>query len=137
MRLKQFFLMSAILWTLAILTVCWMPMSKLVEDDGSRSWMFTIPYFDKLVHFGIFMIFAILWFLASDRSRPWRRIFTAGILLAAITEIVQTLPVIGRQADLDDAACDLLGVAAGILFIGWFLAYLGRQQTPALAQTPA
>ena len=63
---------------------------------------------------GMFVVFTVLW-LAAGRSR-WRYagVAGAGIALAALTEIVQTFPGIGRHGCVADFLTDLLGLAAGM-----------------------
>jgi glycopeptide antibiotics resistance protein len=137
MTLKRAFLTLAILWTLGIMTVCWVPISLFGSDDGPGRAMFDIPYFDKVVHFGIFLVFAMLWHLATTGSRQSLQIVVWGIGLAILTEVVQKLPIVGRQSDIDDAACDIAGVLLGVLIFRWLAATTARKLTPTLAETPA
>jgi hypothetical protein len=106
-------LVMAVLWTILIMTLCWLPRFVVEAIESESSWL-EVPNFDKLVHCGIFVIFAILWARVwSARSRfAW--VMLGGFALAAITEVVQQLPTIGRDANLYDAVTDAIGVVIGI-----------------------
>ena len=106
-------LVLAVLWTLAIMTVCWLPRHVVREIEDDSAW-FKIPNFDKLVHCAIFVVFSILWARVwSSRPRlAW--VVLAGLVLAVVTEVVQELPVVGRDASLYDALTDIVGVLIGI-----------------------
>ena len=47
------------------------------------------------------------------------RVGLMGIGLAALTEFVQLLPAIGREASVADGATDLLGCAIGLALAPW------------------
>ncbi len=80
------------------MTLCWLPSEVVHTVEGSSSW-FEIHDLDKAVHFGIFFVFACF----GCRIWPFRRRYAwvglMGIGLAAVTEIVQLLPAIGRDAE--------------------------------------
>jgi uncharacterized protein (DUF486 family) len=111
-RMTTYRAIIAVLWTLAILTLCWLPgdVVRVVEKDSS--W-FQIPNLDKLVHWGIFVLFALLW-LRVGTSR-WRFLWVGlgGLVMAVVTEVVQTIPIIGRDGSLDDGVTDCIGVLIG------------------------
>ena len=95
--LSRYRLAMAIFWTLLIMTLCWLPKAVVHELEDDSSW-FEFPNFDKVVHAGIFVVFAILWarVLSSPRRLLW--IALAGLCLAVATEVGQALPVVGRDA---------------------------------------
>jgi len=105
--------MIAVLWTLVILTLCWLPSSVLQEVEKDSSW-FQIPNLDKLVHWGIFLLFSLLWLRVG--SSRWRFLWVAlaGLVLAVVTEVVQLLPIIGRDGNIGDAVTDCIGVLIGL-----------------------
>jgi hypothetical protein len=103
----------AALWTLTIMALCWLPRAWVHEVEGGSSW-FQIPHFDKVVHASIFALFSVLWLRAVSGRRRYLLIFLAGFLLAAMTELVQNLPIVGRDADAVDALTDVAGVAFGL-----------------------
>ncbi len=124
----------AVSWTLAILFLCWMPGKWVQEVEGESAWL-QIPDLDKVVHWGIFVLFAVLW-LRTSTSR-WRYVWVglAGLAMAAITEIVQTVPAIGRDGEIGDAITDLIGVAIGMVVARWIETLLVRAES-ALSRTP-
>ena len=110
---KKLRLGMALLWTIAILAVCWSPAYWFHEVERQSSW-FTIPNFDKAIHWSIFAGFAVLWIRVATLRRRYLWVSLAGLALAAVTELVQNLPLIGRDGNLGDALGDILGIAAGL-----------------------
>jgi hypothetical protein len=108
----------AALWTLAIMVLCWMPRYIVEEVEEGSSW-FEIPNLDKVVHWGIFVVFAVLWLRTSTSRRRYAWVALGGLALAVITELVQTIPAINRNAGLDDGITDLIGVALGLAVARW------------------
>ncbi len=106
----------AALWTALILVLCWMPRQYVMETDQRILW-FTIPNLDKLVHWGIFLIFGILWVRASGSRFRYLHVALAGLALAVITEVVQSLPPIGRDCNLNDGLADLTGLVLGLALV--------------------
>src|SRR6185437_3412702 len=120
----------ATLWTLVILVLCWTPRQIVQELEEGPSWfLLLIPNYDKLVHWGIFLVFSVLW-LRTGTSR-WRYAWVAlgGLALAAITEIVQLLPAIRRDASVADALTDLIGAAIGLAIARWVEPLLRRAES--------
>jgi hypothetical protein len=111
-------LAMAVLWTLVILILCWMPGDWVQEVEGGSPW-FQIPDLDKVIHWGIFVAFTVLW-LRTSTSR-WRYLWVAlaGLAVAVVTEVVQELPAIGRDGEVGDAITDLIGVAIGLGLARW------------------
>ena len=80
---------------------------------------------DKIIHFLMFLPFPFLAYLAFNRyatKHPrvilWIFVaFFAGIVLAAGTEIGQALLTAWRTGDPADFQADLIGLAAGTLFV--------------------
>ena len=89
--LEGFRIAMAALWTIVILVLCWMPGEWVQEVEEGSSW-FQIPNLDKVVHWGIFVVFTVLW-LRTGTSR-WRYAWVAlgGLAVASITELVQNAP---------------------------------------------
>lgn len=114
--LKRLRLVSAIAWTLVILILCWTPDIYLPveEEPGLLSYLLPVPI-DKLVHAGIFLVFAVLWLRALGGTRTsyvW--VVLAGIALAAISELGQEVPIVHRDGSWDDGLADAIGVVLGI-----------------------
>src|SRR3954451_16819621 len=110
----------AVLWTIMILAMCWTPGDWLpVKQEEESSWL-DIPHFDKLVHGGLFAVFAVLWMAAlAGRSRRIARVAVAGLFVAAISELGQLIPAVNRDGELMDVLADSARLLAGL---GLFLA---------------
>ncbi|MEP2025069.1 MAG: VanZ family protein [Reichenbachiella sp.] len=80
--------------------------------------LFDIPirHLDKLVHFGLFFIHAMLLALALEVKKEALKIFSFGVILTLATEGLQTY-VPGRQADVWDGMADVCGTSSGMLFV--------------------
>ena len=70
------------------------------------------PGVDKLVHLGLFLLLAL-----TARWAGIGRATAAGVLVlyAAVSEVVQGLDVVGRDASVADWGADVLGVLTGLL----------------------
>jgi VanZ family protein len=112
-RLRGYRIATAIFWTLVIMTLCWLPRDAINRLEDNSALLF-IPNFDKVVHAGIFLVFAVLW--ARGLSSPRRLVWIAlgGIGLAVITEAGQALSAVGRDASVADALTDVIGVVVGL-----------------------
>ncbi len=86
-----------------------------VEEDSS--W-FRLPNLDKVVHFILFFVFAILWVRAVRWPRKPLAIGIMGLVLTIVTELGQELPVVGRDATLGDGLTDLSGLLIGLAIAG-------------------
>ena len=105
----------AIVWTVIILVACWTPRESLPIREGGPS-LLRYLHVDKVVHFGMFAVFSVAWRNAASR-RASTPIAIAGILLAIVTELVQSTPIVGRDGDVWDALADALGVVGGLAFM--------------------
>ena len=106
-------LITAVVWTLTIVALCLLPGFWINEVEKGSSW-FQLPNFDKLVHSVIFVLFSILWLrVGSSRSR-YMWVVVGGLALGAGTELLQNLPVVGRDGNLSDALTDVAGVLVGL-----------------------
>jgi len=116
--LERIRLAAAILWTLVIMGLCWMSPRWVREVEQSSPW-FELPDLDKVVHWGIFCVFALLWLRTSrSRLRYWF-VALGGLALAAITELVQNLPIVNRHGSVADALADLTGVIIALAIAKW------------------
>lgn len=79
----------------------------LAPDDGG---MGLIPW-DKAKHFIVFYVLTALAVLALPASRFWR---IGAVLLAfgVFIELLQALPIIGRDAAFGDVLADACGICA-------------------------
>src|SRR5262245_34687890 len=123
--LKAVRIAMAALWTSVIFFLCWMPGKWIQEVQEGSPWL-QLPDLDKVVHWGIFVLFTVLW-LRTGTSR-WRYAWVAlgGLAVAAITELVQLIPAIGRDAEVADVITDLIGVAIGLAVARWIEPLLRR-----------
>ncbi|AMV39565.1 VanZ family protein [Planctomyces sp. SH-PL62] len=112
-------LYAAIGWTLLIFVLCWMP--RTIVDQAGGEGGFMIPNLDKVAHSGLFAGFAFLWLKAAPVRKRLALVVLAGLAIAVITELGQLMPVVNREADIDDGLFDLLGIALGsIAYFGVF-----------------
>lgn len=107
----------AIAWTVLILVLCWTPPRHLPMPERGPSFFHMIGG-DKIIHGGIFAVFALLWRKAtSSASAPI--IAISGLALAVITELGQATSLVGRDGDLWDGIADTTGVGVGLVFAAW------------------
>lgn len=112
-------------WTLCIVVALSLPGTTLPETGS------TLPV-DKVVHFGLFLAFAMLWRRAGVGA-AW--IIGLGGAFALLMEPYQGLLIPGRAADPYDALMNLAGLAAGLLISRGGRGHLVQTQTPARGQT--
>lgn len=105
-------------WALLILALCSIPGSSVPDA--------VLFSFDKVGHFGMFFIGALLWMRTwPDRAA---RVFAAGLAFSVGTELYQgLLPLLGRSADPFDVLADALGLAVGLGLALWLQR---RQRVP-------
>ncbi|WP_158233442.1 VanZ family protein [Reichenbachiella sp. 5M10] len=88
----------------------------LRKDDGDHGLLSQIPHFDKVVHFGLFFVWAALGQISLFSRATWGRLWVVGgvflLALAGGSEWLQRY-VEGRQADFADFIVDVLGGVAG------------------------
>ncbi len=107
-------LLVAILWTLVIMGLCWVPGRLVGELDPNSIWA-RIPNLDKYIHAGIFIIFAILWMHVEGLRRRLATVFVAGCALAVLTEVVQEIAIVGRDGNIPDTTVDVVGLIVGLV----------------------
>jgi hypothetical protein len=103
----------AVIWTLTIMALCWLPGVWIQKVEHGSPW-FQLPDLDKAVHGGIFTVFSVLWLRATSCPGRYILVGAAGVALGALTEIVQNIPIIGRDAEVNDAIVDIVGVLVGL-----------------------
>jgi hypothetical protein len=108
----------ATLWTLVIMVLCWTPRYIVEEVEESSPW-FEIPNLDKVIHWGIFVVFAVLWLRVGNSRWKYAWVALGGLALTILTEVVQMIPAINRNAGLDDAITDMIGVGLGLAIARW------------------
>jgi hypothetical protein len=103
----------ALLWTILILVMCWTPQDLLPVSEKQDSLVHQF-HLDKFVHAGVFTIFSVLWLRTRIAGKSWYFwVLLGGTALAAITELVQNLPLINREGELEDFMADFAGLLLG------------------------
>jgi VanZ family protein len=114
----RFFLLPAC-WTLIILVLSLLPPS---ETPGS--FLFQIPYGDKLLHFLFYLILGVFWLLAIPAFRNTSHkmvrisIILACIVFGGIIEILQGFSGF-RTMDAYDWLADAAGALLALLCFNW------------------
>ncbi|RUT78856.1 VanZ family protein [Ancylomarina longa] len=109
-----------ILWALLIFILCSVP-----GDDLPKSSLFNLPYFDKMVHFGMFFVMGI--FLLAELSyqtnlSKFKMIGIALFLIAAYGALIEYLQqnyFIHRSGDYWDLSADILGGIVAVILYPW------------------
>lgn len=105
----------AILWTLLIFFLCFIP-GKEIPDVH-------IPLADKWAHFILFAIFAALWLLSIPRLRRkhFIGVFLSSVILGWLVEFIQgSLAFLGRSQDHMDTLADSFGGLLGVLLFYFY-----------------
>jgi VanZ family protein len=102
-----------------ILTLCWLPASTVQEPK----W-FHIPNADKIVHFGLFFVwaFCLRHDLYKQNYRSYKLallVFALCLFTAGLTELLQPI-VSNRMRDLADGSADLIGAVTAICLFSLF-----------------
>lgn len=112
----------AILWTLLIFILCFIPAKELPEVD--------IPLADKWVHFILFGVFTFLWLCSKPSRKPGflLLVFAAGIFTGWVVEELQgLLAFLGRSKDVMDILADSIGGLLGVLLFA-LLSYMSERR---------
>ncbi len=117
-RVARFRIILAALWTAVILVLCWAPRQYVQEAEENAPW-FAIPNLDKVVHWGIFVVFAVLWLRTSGSRGRYPAVALAGLALAVVTEVGQLMPQVGRDGSVADGITDLIGLTLGLILARW------------------
>jgi VanZ family protein len=110
--------LPALLWGVLILVLSLMP------GDQTNLMMFGIPHFDKIGHFGMYAVWALLAYYAfSGISRiSFRSAFLMAIVVCGLTGVVlefgQYYFARGRSFEVADMLANAAGAIVGG-FVGW------------------
>jgi VanZ family protein len=114
---RIFRFLPPLIWT-AIITI----LSLIPGDDFPQTGLANIPFIDKLIHVGMYLILAVL------LVRPLKKaalpaglfilIFT--FLLGGVLELLQAYWAVNRSGSWLDLLADLAGAALGLV-IWWYL----------------
>lgn len=122
-----------IIWAIVIFVLCSVPGNSLPQSS-----MVEIPYFDKMVHFGLFFIMGIFLIAELRYQTKLSRISIAFITFALITiyggaiEVLQENYFTNRSGDFWDLCAD---VAGGITSVFMF-PFLKKQKDLLLNRKP-
>lgn len=129
----RLWLAAALFWTLLIMAVCWVPIGMFPTGGGGEHPR-AFPHLDKVVHAGIFAIFGLLWLRALPGKARFLVVAAAGLALAVVTEYGQSLPIVGRDGDVADGVCDVIGVVLAYpLFLLFFRRTRDERPLPSIA----
>lgn len=112
-----------IAWGVLILILLGLP-----SNDFPDTSFLNIPHKDKIIHFGLFLIFVFLlsrgfalqYSFALFNKYPLVMAFTIGILYGGITELLQESVFISRGSDLFDFLSDVAGCFFGFVLFLFF-----------------
>ena len=112
---------GAILWTLLIFILCFIPAREVPDLD--------IPLADKWVHFILFGVFSFLWLLSIKEFRLHHLVIVliCSIVLGWLVEYIQgALTFLGRSQDNMDTLADGIGGLLGVV-VFWLLSFRYRR----------
>lgn len=104
---------------LAVLYTCGITILFFISTSGMPR--IGIAHLDKVVHFGIFLVFTFLWLSFLYRknnfalsTRTIVMFFLISIVYGTLIEVFQELFTVGRSFDMLDIAADMFGSLIGI-----------------------
>lgn len=118
------YLIPALAWGLIILLAISLPPGNIPKTG-----LFSIPHFDKLVHFALFAIWGLMLFAGFRKQRPGSLFqrnpallaVATGFIYAILTELLQHFCLTGRQGSYFDVLADLFGTVFGVLVLTWIV----------------
>lgn len=116
--MKLFYFWKPILWLAIICYALFIPAKELPVKP-----LFSIPHFDKMVHFTLFFVFCIL-LLRPLKKLKLNYYFLApliSIVLGGILEFSQQMFSKSRSSDIYDFMANSLGILAAVLFYYLFV----------------
>ncbi len=112
----------AVGWILLVSVLCFLPGSAFPESG----WLNDI-FFDKWVHFGLFLVLLFLWRFQFPATEGYSfMLLVLSVLYAFIIEIIQHYYIPNRSFDLGDVVADMAGGIAGV----WFWTWLYKKNRP-------
>ncbi|MFA4851953.1 MAG: VanZ family protein [Bacteroidales bacterium] len=111
--------LPGIVWSLIILILLGLPNNDLPDIS-----FLNIPYFDKIVHIFLFLVFVFLLaygFAKQNRFNILHQKFLllsllTGVIYGGLTEILQEVVFIERTSGFFDFIADVAGCLIGLLF---------------------
>ena len=109
--MKNFRMLIAVVWTLILIFVLLLPSADMPDFRFTR-----IKGIDKVFHFFVFSITGFVWANVINHTRYRKNLFLLSLMiglgLGIMTELAQSLEIIGRKFEL----CDLLANSVGVIF---------------------
>jgi VanZ family protein len=112
----------AVIWFLIVLGLMCTPRNQLPESK-----LFSIIFFDKMVHVACFALLVILFYYpigktdgtAAGKLNYLARLTIAAVVWGITTELIQRYFIPGRSFDLLDWLADSLGAIAAFFVVRW------------------
>lgn len=110
MKLKYF--IKPLIWLGLICYGLFIPVNKLPAKP-----LINLPYFDKMVHFGLFFVLCLLLFRPAKRSgfRPLIFAPSVSLFLAALLEMTQHLLSSTRSSNMYDFLANAAGIFTSVI----------------------
>ena len=107
-----------VIWLAIIFILCLVPPQDL---PGKSLWQ--IPHFDKLIHFGMYFILAVLLVrpLKTINLPVWIATLVISAFVGGLIEILQYAVTSMRSANWGDFGADVAGAGAGLLIYAWLV----------------
>lgn len=107
------------LWK-AVLAVYWLGCFALTHMPPSDVPPPPFPYTDKIVHFGIYFLLAVLWSINIRNTKiTYKKVFAILLIYAICDELSQ--PYFQRDAEWLDGVADVTGILLGMYSYEKFL----------------
>lgn len=114
---KKRYWLSIVIWATVILILCGMP-----PQDVDKVKFFDFPFLDKIVHFGLYfvlalLIMAVLTLNSHLKHSKWTYTITIVVCLLYgwLIEVLQRAFFSGRSYELMDVVADTAGAVLGVL----------------------
>jgi VanZ family protein len=106
------------LWLVVITVLCLIPPQDLPGKSLAR-----IPHFDKVIHFGMYFILAVLLVrpLTLSGLKVWLWTLAISIFVGGVIEILQYAVTNMRSANWGDFGADVVGAVAGRAAYAWLV----------------
>lgn len=110
-------LVASVLWLCFIFFASGAP-QKAQDSIGLMYYLRMIPYYDKVIHLGLygvfsFLLYAMFWFSRKHRFVALKSVSIA-VFIGVCMECLQYFVFIGRSADLIDGLVNSIGAILGV-----------------------
>lgn len=113
LKIKKYYF--SLIWTAIMFYLLFSPSGSLPKTG-----LINIPHFDKVVHFGMFCMFAFTYLFDSEKAgiranKTIIELLIAAIFFAALSELIQLFFIKGRNGSFFDFLADLAGLFCGLV----------------------